>query len=66
TINIAASVEEHIFPSSRMSLTRGTLQIALINVCRDVKLSFEETAERVRSGFHLEDAEVQENMRLYW
>ncbi|MCM1091764.1 MAG: hypothetical protein NC413_13040 [Muribaculum sp.] len=40
--------------------------MALIGLCKDLKVSFEETAERVRNSFHLEDAEVQENMRLYW
>ncbi len=38
----------------------------LIMTCRDLKLSFVETAERVRNGFQLDDAELQKNMELYW
>ena len=38
----------------------------LIMTCRDLKLSFEETAERVKNGFQLDDAQLQENMELYW
>ena len=38
----------------------------LITTCRDMKLSFRETAEKVKSGFHLDDAELQRNMKLYW
>lgn len=40
--------------------------MALISVCKDLKVSFEETAERVQRNFHMEDDEVQENMSLYW
>ncbi len=39
---------------------------ALIVNCRDLKVGFDETAERVKSSFQLEDSEVQSNMRLYW
>lgn len=38
----------------------------LILTCRDLKLSFGETAERVKKGFQLDDAELQKNMELYW
>ena len=38
----------------------------LILTCRDMKLSFKETAERVKAGFQLDDAELQKNMKLYW
>ncbi len=38
----------------------------LISNCKDLKVSFEETAERVKRSFDLEDAEVQRNMGLYW
>ena len=31
-----------------------------------MKLSFGETAERVKKGFQLDDAELQKNMELYW
>ena len=45
-------------------ITEGV--IAVIDLCKELKVSFEETAARLRLSFHLEDAEVQENMRLYW
>lgn len=38
----------------------------LIQTCRDMKLSFTETAERVKKGFQLDETELQENMKLYW
>lgn len=38
----------------------------LIQTCRDMKLSFTETAERVKKGFELDETELQENMKLYW
>lgn len=38
----------------------------LIWTCKDMKLSFGETAERVKKGFQLDDAELQKNMELYW
>ena len=38
----------------------------LILTCRDMKLSFKETAEKVKSGFQLDDAELQKNLELYW
>ncbi len=38
----------------------------LITTCRDMKLSSRETAEKVKSGFQLDDAELQRNMELYW
>lgn len=38
----------------------------LIQTCRDMILSFTETAERVKKGFELDETELQENMKLYW
>ena len=38
----------------------------LIWTCKDMKLSFGETAERVKKGFQLDDAELKRNMELYW
>lgn len=38
----------------------------LIMTCKDLKLSFEETAERVKNGFQLDDVELQKNMELFW
>ena len=48
----------------REGITQG-IQV-LILTCRDMKLSFAETAERVKKGFQLDDAELQRNMELYW
>lgn len=52
----------------REGITRGLTQgiQVLILTCRDMKLSFAETAERVKKGFQLDDAELQKNMELYW
>lgn len=38
----------------------------LIQTCREIRLSFTETAERVKNGFQLDDAELEKNMQLYW
>ncbi|MCM1120888.1 MAG: Rpn family recombination-promoting nuclease/putative transposase, partial [bacterium] len=38
----------------------------LILTCRDMKLSFGETAEKVKKGFQLDDTELKRNMELYW
>ena len=38
----------------------------LIQTCRDMKLSFAETAEKVKKGFKLDETELQENMKLFW
>lgn len=48
----------------REGITQG-IQV-LILTCRDMKLSFAETAERVKKGFQLDDTELQRNMELYW
>lgn len=39
---------------------------ALISTCKELGVSFDDTAARVREKFSLEDGAVQENMRLYW
>ena len=39
---------------------------ALISTCRELGVSFEETAAKLKEKYGLEDVEVQENMRLYW
>ena len=38
----------------------------LILTCRDMKLGFRETSERVKQGFQLDDTELRKNMELYW
>ncbi|MCM1118755.1 MAG: hypothetical protein NC543_05265, partial [bacterium] len=38
----------------------------LIQTCREIRLSFTETAEKVKNGFQLDDAELEKNMQLYW
>lgn len=52
----------------RKGRSEGILQgiRILILTCRDMKLSFKETAERVQKGFQLDDAELQKNMKMYW
>lgn len=55
---------EGIQEGIREGITQG-IQV-LILTCRDMKLSFAETAERVKKGFQLDDAELQRNMELYW
>ncbi len=45
-------------------ISRG-IQV-LIMTCRDMKLGFQETAERVKNGFQLDDTELRKNMELYW
>ena len=35
-------------------------------VCKELGLSFEETAKRIRKKFRLSEEEVQRDMTLYW
>lgn len=39
---------------------------ALISTCRELGVSFEETADRVKEKFSLGEEETRENMQLYW
>lgn len=39
---------------------------ALISTCRELGVSFEETAARVKEKFSLGEEETRENMQLYW
>ncbi len=39
---------------------------ALISTCRELGISFDVTAAKVKEKYFLEDDEVQEEMRLYW
>lgn len=39
---------------------------ALISTCKELNLSFEWTADKLKEKFSLEDAEVEKNMKLYW
>lgn len=37
-----------------------------IGMCKELGLSFEETAKRIREKFQLSEEEVQRDMKLYW
>lgn len=39
---------------------------ALISTCRELDVSFDETAARVKKNFSLGDEETKKNMQLYW
>lgn len=39
---------------------------ALITTCRELGVSFDETAARVKKNFSLGDEETKKNMQLYW
>lgn len=39
---------------------------ALISTCRELGISFDETAAKVKEKFSLEEEETQKNMQLYW
>lgn len=39
---------------------------ALISTCKELKVSFDETATKVKEKFSLEDEEVSKYMQLYW
>lgn len=39
---------------------------ALISTCRELGVSFDETAARVKKNFSLGDEETRKNMQLYW
>ena len=38
----------------------------LVSTCRELGLSFEDTASKVKEKFSLGDTEVQRDMKLYW
>ena len=39
---------------------------ALITTCKELGISFEETAAKLKEKYSLGDTEVQKNMKLYW
>lgn len=39
---------------------------ALISTCRELGISFDETAAKVKEKFSLEEEETQKSMQLYW
>lgn len=39
---------------------------ALISTCRELGVSFDETAARVKENFSLGDEETRKNLQLYW
>ncbi len=39
---------------------------AAIAICRELGVSSEVTAEKIKEQFNLKDSEVQSNMKLYW
>ena len=39
---------------------------AFIGVCKDLRLSYEETAKRLQEKLNLPEEEIQESMRRYW
>lgn len=43
----------------------GLIQ-GLISTCKELGVSFEETAAKLKEKYSLEDAEVQKDMKLYW
>lgn len=61
---ISQGISRGITRGIQQGLTQG-IQV-LIRTCRDMKLSFAETSERVQKGFQLDDAELQRNMEQYW
>ena len=38
----------------------------LISVCKDFKLSYEQTAAKLKEKFQLSDQEIEKNMKQYW
>ena len=38
----------------------------LISVCKDFKLSYEQTAAELKEKFQLSDQEIEKSMKLYW
>ena len=38
----------------------------LISVCKDFKLSYEQTAAKLKEKFQLNDQEIEKNMKQYW
>ena len=38
----------------------------LISVCKDFKLSYEQTAAELKEMFQLSDQEIEKSMKLYW
>ena len=38
----------------------------LISVCKDFKLSYEQTSAKLKEKFQLSDQEIEKSMKLYW
>ena len=38
----------------------------LISVFKDFKLSYEQTADKLKEKFQLSDQEIEKSMKLYW
>lgn len=49
----------------QQGLQKGLIQ-GMVSTCRELGVSFEETAARLKEKYSLKDAEVQKNMKLYW
>lgn len=63
-ITVCELFDQYTRKGIRQGISQGIK--ALIANCKDLKVSFEETAQRVKNSFQLEDSEVQDSMRLYW
>ncbi|MGN0402446.1 MAG: hypothetical protein ACI4HQ_09345 [Acetatifactor sp.] len=46
-------------------IQKGLIQ-GLITTCKELGISFDKTAMKLKEKYSLKDAEVQKNMKLYW
>ena len=58
-------IQKGIQKGMQKGLQVGLIQ-GLISTCRELGVSFEETAAKLKEKYSLEDAEVQKDMKLYW
>ena len=58
-------IEKGIQKGIQKGIEKGILQ-GVIATCRELGVSFEETAAKLKERYGLGDAEVQKNMGLYW
>ena len=61
---IEKGIEQGIEKGIEQGIEQGIK--VLISVCKELKISHDETAEKVKEKFSLGDEETEKSMRLYW
>ena len=62
---IEKGIQKGIQKGHKEGLRKGLIQ-GMISTCRELGVSFEETAAKLKEKYSLGDEEVQKDMQLYW